>query len=74
MENKLRGAVLSKYPTITAFAQDMKWDRKKASRIVNHVQNPSVEDLYKMSDTLGVSDCESFVAIFLPSLTTKWDS
>ena len=73
MENKLRGAVLTKYTSITAFAQDLKWDRKKTSRIVNHVQNPSVDDMYKMSDLLGVTDSRSFVEIFLPALTTKWD-
>ena len=72
MINELRGAVLAKYPSITAFAEALKWDRKKASRIVNHVQKPSVDDLYKMADLLGVKDCESFCRIFLPTLTTKW--
>ena len=72
MENKLRGAVLTKFSSITAFAKALEWDRKKASRIVNHVQEPSVSDLYKMSDLLDVRDCESFCQIFLPLLTTKW--
>ena len=72
MENRLRGEVLAKYPTITAFAKAIKWDRKKASYIINHVRVPSVEDMYKMSDILGVTDCDSFVHIFLPELTTKW--
>ena len=73
MENKLRGAVLSKYPSITAFAHDLKWDRKKTSRIVNRVQNPSVDDMYAMSDKLGISNGSTFIEIFLPELTTKWD-
>lgn len=72
MTNELRGAVLSKYPSITAFAEAMKWDRKKASRIVNRVQTPSVDDMYQMADLLGITDCDSFVHIFLPLLPTKW--
>lgn len=72
MRNELRGAVLSKFPSITAFAKALKWDRKKASRIINYVQTPTVDDMYKMSDMLEVSDCETFVRIFLPLLPTKW--
>lgn len=72
MENRLRGAVLTKFPSISEFARAIHWDRKKASRIINYVQNPSVDDLYKMADLLEVRDCDSFVHIFLPSLPTKW--
>jgi plasmid maintenance system antidote protein VapI len=72
MVNELRGAVLAKYRSITEFAKALKWDRKKASRIVNRVQQPSVDDIYRMADLLDVNDPVSFVRIFLPSLTTKW--
>lgn len=72
MTNELRGAVLAKYPSIKAFADAMKWDRKKASRIVNRVQNPSVDDIYKMADLLEIRDCFTFCRIFLPLFTTKW--
>ena len=74
MKNELRGAVLAKYPSITAFAQELKWDRKKASRVVNRVQLPSVTDMYKMADVLDVNDPDSFVRIFMPNLTTKWEA
>lgn len=73
MANELRGAVLAKYPNISAFAKALEWDRKKASRIVNRVQNPSVDDMYKMSTLLDVNDAESFVRIFLPLAHTKWE-
>lgn len=72
MANELRGAVLAKFPTITAFAEALKWDRKKASRIINRVQTPTVDDMYKMSDLLDIKDSVSFVRIFLPLLPTKW--
>ena len=71
MCNELRGAVLSKYPTITAFAEALKWDRKKASRIVNRVQKPTVDDIYKMATLLEITNPEAFLRIFLPMATTK---
>lgn len=73
MENQLRGAVLAKFPNITAFAKAMKWDRKKASRIVNRVQKPSANDMEQMARELDVRDCDSFVHIFLPTVPTMWE-
>ena len=73
MDNMLRGIVLSKYPNITSFAEAMKWDRKKASRIINRVQKPSATDMEKMSDLLDIGDSDSFIKIFLPSVSTKWE-
>ena len=72
MVNELKGAVVAKYGTISAFAKVIKWDRKKASRIVNHVQDPTVDDLYTMVEALGVKDSETFTRIFLPRITTLW--
>ena len=73
MENALRGAVLTKFQTITDFANAMKWDRKKASRIVNHIQAPSAKDMENMVKVLDVPDSDSFVRIFLPSISTMWN-
>ena len=73
MENSLRGAVLSRFPSISSFANALGWDRKKASRIVNRQQLPSAKDMEEMADHLGIRDCDSFVHIFLPSVPTKWE-
>ena len=73
MENALRGAVLAKFPSIKAFSDAMKWDRKKGSWIVNRIQNPSAADMEKMANVLEVQDAVSFVRIFLPSVSTMWD-
>lgn len=73
MENAMRGAVLGRFHTITDFANAMKWDRKKASRIVNRVQKPSAEDMEKMAEILEVQDADSFVRIFLPTVSTMWE-
>ena len=74
MENQLRGAVLTKFPSITSFADAMKWDRKKASRIVNRVQKPTADDMEQMAQCLDIKDAVSFVHIFLPSVPTMWEN
>ena len=74
MDNALRGAVLTKYPSIKSFGDAMEWDRKKASRIVNRVQKPSADDMEKMAKVLEVDSPASFVRIFLPSVATLWES
>lgn len=73
MENRLRGEVLAKFTSITSFAKALKWDRKKASRIVNRIQRPTVDDLEQMSECLGIHDSESFMRIFLPWIPTMWE-
>ena len=73
MVNELKGAVVARYGTIAAFAKVLKWDRKKASRIVNYIQNPTVDDMYAMAEALNVRDCATFTRLFLPKLTTMWE-
>lgn len=73
MENQLRGVVLTKYSSISSFARDMKWDRAKAARIVNRIQKPTADDMEKMARCLNVQDADSFVHIFLPSVSTMWE-
>lgn len=73
MENALKGAVFARFQNITAFAKAMGWDRKKASRIVNHVQKPTASDMEKMAIVLDVKDAETFVDLFLPSVSTMWN-
>ena len=74
MENRLRGVVMTKYTSISSFAKAMKWDRKKASRIINRIQSPTASDMELMAKCLGINDPTSFVNIFLPSVTTMWES
>jgi hypothetical protein len=52
----------------------MKWDRKKASRIVNRRQKPTASDMEKMAKCLHIEDADSFVHIFLPSVSTMWEN
>lgn len=70
MQNNLRGKVLGAYPSITAFAKAIKWDRKKASRIVNGRQDPSTKDIEEMVSLLEISNANDFVNIFFDGLST----
>ena len=69
MENNLRGAILSVFSSISAFARAIKWDRKKASRIVNKKQEPTVQDIRDIVMLLGISDAEDFVTLFFNDLS-----
>lgn len=71
MENPIRGAVFSKFNSISAFAKAIGWTRNKASRIVNLVTEPSVADMEKMAEVLNISDPDRFLSIFFPAMTTK---
>ena len=71
-ENELRGIVMSRFNSISSFARALSWDRKKASRIVNDKQRPTANEMEQMAKCLEIQDVYSFVHIFLPSLSTKW--
>lgn len=73
MENNLLGCILAKFRSISNFARVIGWDRKKASRIANRVQLPTVKDMYEMADVLEVQDCKTFVHLFLPNAPTNWE-
>lgn len=71
MEMTLRGVILQKYPSATAFGKAMGWGRQKASNIMNGRIQPSAEDMIAIANTIGISDASSFMTIFFPSLSTK---
>ena len=73
MENSLLAAVLAKFRSISNFARELNWDRKKASRIVNQQQWPTAKDMDEMADALEVHDCDTFMHLFLPFIPTKWE-
>lgn len=68
----LRGAVLSKFKSISEFARAIGWKANKASRIINGVQTPSVDEIIEMSECLGIDSPEVFIQIFFSSMSTKW--
>lgn len=70
VEVSLRGLVLSKYKTVTAFANAIGWERGKASRIVNGSQEPGKKDMEQIIALLEIE--KSAVApIFFGSMFTE---
>ena len=64
MPNKLRGAIFSKYSSISSFADDIGWTRQKASRIANGLQRPDADEIEAMARLLGISNADEFLEIF----------
>lgn len=71
MPNKIRGAVFTRFPNISAFADAIGWTRQKASRIVNGLQRPTAEDMEDMARCLNIVEADEFMAVFFPSESTK---
>ena len=70
MEISLRGAVLSKYKTITEFSSAIGWERGKASRIVNGTQQPSKKDMEQIITLLDIEK-GAVAPLFFGSIFTK---
>ena len=71
MEMTLRGVILQKYPSATAFGKAMGWGRQKASNIMNGRIQPSADDMIAIANAVGINDSTSFMSIFFPTLSTK---
>lgn len=71
MEMKLRGVILQKYPSASAFARSVGWGRQKASNIMNGRIQPSADDMIAIAEAVGIDDAKAFMALFFPTLTTK---
>ena len=71
MENQIRGAVFSKFPSIISFAEAIGWKRNKASRIVNGIQKPNAEEIEQIASCLEISDADVFLSVFFPGVFTK---
>lgn len=65
----LKSKVMGKFFSITAFAEAIGWSRNKASRIVNGVQEPTVDDIVSITTVLCLNE-EDFFNIFFVSLST----
>lgn len=70
MELSLRGLVLSKYRSISQFADAIGWERGKASRIVNGRQQPSKADMESMIVLLGI-DQNAVAPVFFGQMFTE---
>lgn len=70
---KLKGIVLQKFFSITNFAAAMKWSRNKATRILNGVSEPTIDDIVGMTEILELDE-KTFFVIFFSRLSTMCTS
>lgn len=70
MEMTLRGVILQKYPSASAFGKSMGWGRQKASDIMNGRRQPTAEEMVLIANDIGIQDAKSFMSLFFPSLST----
>ena len=68
-KKSLKGKVLGQFYSISAFAEAIGWTRNKASRIVNEVQEPSIDDIVSITNVLNLSEAEFFNIFFTPLST-----
>ena len=71
MELNIRGVILQKYPSASAFARSMGWPRQKASDIMNGRRKPSADEMTMIANDVGLTNAESFMAVFFPNMSTK---
>ena len=67
----LRGVILQKYPSASAFAREVGWGRTKASGIMNGRVKPNADDMLTIAQAVGIDDANTFMAIFFPNYATK---
>ncbi len=60
----LKGVALSKYGSVSKFSRNLGWSRNKASRILNKLQEPTLEEIVQLSECLGISEPDTFMDIF----------
>ena len=70
----LRGAVMSKYRTISSFADEIGWKRNKASCIINGVQEPTSQDIQEITRCLEINSVDIFLQIFFSPMSTIWSN
>lgn len=68
--NKIRGLILGRYSSISAFAKEVGWSRQKASYIISGKQEPSLDDCYIIARAVG-KDADEIASIFLQAKTQK---
>lgn len=71
-ENKVRGEILSMYPTLTAFADACGWSRQKVSQFVSGERVPRLPDIQKIAEVLH-KDVTYVTTIFLDLQSKKVD-
>ena len=63
-ENRIRGEVLSRFKSVSEFAQHIGWNYAKANRIVSGAQKPDTDDIRQMCEALSISEPGLIASVF----------
>jgi len=64
----IRGLVVSKYGSMTKFAEHIGWSGRKTRDIITGRQQATAKDIEQMAMTLGINEANEFVSFFYPSM------
>lgn len=70
--NRLRGEIVAKFRTQTAFAKAIGWHKNKVSKLVLGEYKPDTDEVAEIADTLDLDEA-GFCSIFLPKLSPIGD-
>lgn len=70
--NKLRGEIVAKFRTQSAFARAIGWHRNKISKLVLGEYKPDTDEVAAIADVLSLNQDE-FCSIFLPKTSPNGD-
>lgn len=70
--NRLRGEIVAKFRTQTAFAKAIGWHKNKVSKLVLGEYKPDTDEVAEITDTLDLDEA-GFCSIFLPKVSSNGD-
>lgn len=71
--NRLRGEIVAKFRTQSAFAEAIGWQKNKVSRTLTGKHVLDVNEVQKIADVLDL-DAQTFCDIFLPRKSPNGDN
>lgn len=66
----LKGMVIARFGSITAFCKASGWHPRRAMRIINGEQELKKSDIIELTRLLELNDVSSFMLIFFDELST----
>ena len=70
MKELLKGMVIAKFGSITAFCKQSGWHPRRAWRIINGEQELKKSDIIELTRLLDLRDVGAFMLIFFNELST----
>lgn len=62
--NLLKGTIISRFGNLDALAKALGWKKDRLSRIINHRQKMTVDDMVAIGQALGITSTGELAEIF----------